>query len=163
MPSKAQKILDILKILDICVAIHHHEQVFTVAEAQKLRGEISGAHSKNLFLKDRKGNIFLISALEEAFIDLKTLHTKIGASGRVSFGSQELLMEILGVEPGAVSPLGLINDTSNQCTLVMDRKFLDYETLNFHPLDNRMTVSIAPADLTRLLEETNHAPLYLDF
>jgi Ala-tRNA(Pro) deacylase len=161
--KKARTILNVLDNLGLKVTVHHHEPVFTVDEARSLRGEIPGGHSKNLFLKDRKNNIFLVSAIEDTTIDLKSIHHQIGAKGRVSFGSPELLDKILGVQPGAVSPLGLVNDTDRQCTAVLDKAFFDHAQMNFHPLDNSMTVSIAPGDLLQFLKHTGHEPVILDF
>lgn len=163
IPAKAQAILDVLNGLGLGTTVHHHDPVFTVEEARALRGEIPGGHSKNLFLKDRKDNIFLVSAMEDATIDLKSIHQSISAKGRVSFGSPQLLDEILGVKPGAVSPLGLINDTGKRCAVVLDKAFFDHERMNFHPLDNSMTISIAPGDLLRFLQHTGHEPIVLEF
>lgn len=161
--EKARAILDILDKLDLKVTLHRHEPVFTVEEARNLRGEIAGGHSKNLFLKDRKSNIFLVSAIEDATVDLKSIHHQIGAKGRVSFGSPESLDEILGVQPGAVSPLGLVNDTERRCRVVLDKAFFDHAHMNFHPLDNSLAVSIAPGDLLHFLKHTGHEPIILDF
>ena len=161
--EKARAILDILDKLGLKVTLHRHEPVFTVEEARNLRGEIAGGHSKNLFLKDRKGNIFLVSAIEDATVDLKFIHHQIGAKGRVSFGSPESLDEILGVKPGAVSPLGLVNDKEKRCRVVLDKAFFDHAQMNFHPLDNSLTVSIAPGDLLHFLKHTGHEPIILDF
>ena len=163
LPSNTSEIMDYLDSLGITTILHRHAAVFTVAEAQQLRGSISGGHSKNLFLKDRKGNLFLVSTLEDTAVDLKTLHTHVNALGRLSFGSATLLEQTLGVAPGAVSPLGLLNDTGNSCTLILDERLMTQNPLNFHPLDNRYTVSISPADLMLFLKSTGHSPLLLQF
>jgi Ala-tRNA(Pro) deacylase len=148
-----------LRELGIETETREHEAVFTVAESQKLRGAIPGAHSKNLFLKDRKGRLFLVVAQDEAEIDLKRLHETIGAAGRVSFGSAELLREALGVEPGSVTPFAAINDLRQQVTVVLDENLLRHERMNFHPLVNTMTTGIAGADLLAFLRATGHEPL----
>jgi Ala-tRNA(Pro) deacylase len=162
-PEKVDKLLKFLRQIDVNVTVHNHAPVFTVAEAQSLRGSISGAHTKNLFLRDRKNNIFLVTALEDAFVDLKTLHARIGASSRLSFANAGLLADVLGVEPGAVSPFGLVNDTAKQCNFVLDQAILGYDIANFHPLDNTMTVSISPEGLHRFLSATGHSPVLLEF
>ena len=161
--SKSEEILTFLKNRKLPVQVHDHPPVFTVAEAQALRGSIPGAHTKNLFLKDRKGGVYLVSTLEEATIHLNKLHSRIGAKGRLSFGSPPLLRSVLGVEPGAVSPLGLINDVEKRCTLILDRALYGFEVINFHPLDNSLTVSISPASLDGFLAATGHKSLVLDF
>jgi Ala-tRNA(Pro) deacylase len=135
-----------------------HPPVFTVEQAKKLRGEVPGAHTKNLFLRDKKDNVFLVTALEGTDIDLKGLHRVLGASGRFSFGSANLLRELMGVEPGSVTPFGVINDTEPRVNVVLDPAMMEFETLNFHPLVNTMTTSIARDDLVRFLEATGHPP-----
>lgn len=140
---------------------HRHPPVFTVAEAQSLRQAIAGAHTKNLFLKDKKDNYFLVTLEEEAEVDLKTIHSKIGAKSRVSFGKAEQLMELLGVRPGSVTALAAFNDTSRRVTIVIDEPLLDHSVINCHPLSNDATTSIARDDLLRFLRATGHEPLVL--
>ncbi|CAN7230100.1 prolyl-tRNA synthetase associated domain-containing protein [Phyllobacterium sp. LjRoot231] len=147
--------------LGIEVSTIRHAAVFTVAEAQNLRGQVSGAHTKNLFLKDKKDNYFLVTVGEEAQIDLKTIHAKIGASSRVSFGKPEKLLEYLGLTPGAVSVLGLINDTHHQVKVVLDEGLMQHEIINAHPLTNEATTSIRRDDLLRFLRVSGHEPLIL--
>jgi Ala-tRNA(Pro) deacylase len=134
-----------------------HPAVFSVEEARTLRGQIAGGHTKNLFLRDKRGTLFLVTALEDAVIELKSLHRRLGASGRFSFGSAELLRETLGVEPGAVTPFGALNDTAGRVTVVLDAAMMEHETLNYHPLVNTMTTSIERDDLRRFLTATGHA------
>ena len=135
-----------------------HPPLFTVEESRALRGQIPGGHTKNLFLRDKKGILFLVVALENALIDLKGLHRRLGASGRFSFGSPELLREVLGVEPGSVTPFAAINDTQGRITMVLDAPMLEHRTLNYHPLTNTMTTSIAREDLVKFLVWTGHPP-----
>jgi Ala-tRNA(Pro) deacylase len=97
-------------------------------------------------------------ALEDAAIDLKGLHRTLGASGRFSFGSADLLREVWGVIPGAVTPFGAINDTEARVTVVLDAPMMEHATLNYHPLVNTMTTSIARDDLVKFLESTGHLP-----
>jgi Ala-tRNA(Pro) deacylase len=135
-----------------------HPPVFTVEQAKTLRGEIKGAHTKNLFLRDKKNALFLVVALESSQIDLKGLHRLLGANGRFSFGSSDLLREVWGVEPGSVTPFGAVNDTQGRVTVVLDAAMMDHDPLNYHPLLNTMTTSIARDDLVKFLEATGHRP-----
>lgn len=139
-----------------------HAPVFTVAESRALKAAIPGGHSKNLFLKDRKGRLHLVVARDEARIDLKRLHEAIGASGRLSFGSADLLRAALGVEPGSVTPFAAVNDREGRVSVVLDASLMAFDRVNFHPLVNSMTTTIARADLVRFLEATGHAPRILE-
>jgi Ala-tRNA(Pro) deacylase len=134
-----------------------HAPLFTVEQSQALRGTIPGGHTKNLFLKDKKDAIFLVVAPEDARIDLKTLHQRLGA-GRFSFGSAELMRALLGVEPGAVTAFGVINDTEHRVQVVLDTGLMQNAVINCHPLVNTMTTSIARDDLVTFLEATGHKP-----
>jgi Ala-tRNA(Pro) deacylase len=152
---------DLFAFLDRLGIAHRtvsHPPVFTVEEARTLRGQIAGGHTKNLFLRDKRGTLFLVTALEDAVIELKSLHRWLGASGRFSFGSAELLRETLGVEPGAVTPFGALNDTAGRVTVVLDAAMMEHDTLNYHPLVNTMTTSIGRADLQAFLAATGHKP-----
>src|ERR1051326_3974623 len=124
-----------------------HPPAFTVDDARELRGQIPGGHTKNLFLRDKKGAAFLVVALEEAAIELKSLHRRLGASGRFSFGSAELMRELLGVEPGSVTPFAVMNDTAGRVTVVLDAAMMAHDLLNFHPLRNTPPTTIARHDL----------------
>jgi Ala-tRNA(Pro) deacylase len=135
-----------------------HPPLFTVEQSQSLRGSIAGGHTKNLFLRDKKGALFLVTALEDAAIELKSLHRRLGATGRFSFGSADLMMETLGVTPGAVTPFGAINDTTQRVTVVLDSALMEHAVINAHPLTNTMTTSIARDDLVKFLEFTGHTP-----
>lgn len=144
--------------LGIAQETHEHMAVFTVAESAPVKAAIPGAHTKNLFLKDKKGALFLVTAKEDTRIDLKRLHEVIGASGRLSFGSGELLVEILGVEPGSVTPFGAINDDPPRVKVILDRRLTEFERVNIHPLVNTMTTGVTPADLVAFLRSTGHEP-----
>jgi Ala-tRNA(Pro) deacylase len=135
-----------------------HPPVFTVEQAKALRGKIEGAHTKNLFLRDKKNELYLIVALESSQIDLKGLHRLLGTSGRFSFGAANLLRETWGVEPGSVTPFGAINDTDARVTVVLDAAMMEHDILNFHPLLNTMTTSIARDDLVKFLQASGHRP-----
>lgn len=149
--------LDDLKIAHRTVT---HARVFSVEEARRHRGEIPGGHTKNLFLKDKKGATVLLVADEEASINLKTLHLVLGCQ-RLSFGKPETLMALLGVEPGSVTPFAIINDREGRVGVVLDETLMAHETLSFHPLDNTMTTSIATGDLVAFLSAQGHAPRIL--
>jgi Ala-tRNA(Pro) deacylase len=134
-----------------------HPPLFTVDQAQALRGQIAGGHTKNLFLRDKTGALYLVVALEDASIDLKSLHRRLGAA-RFSFASADLLREVLGVEPGAVTPFAAINDTGHRVTVILDAAMMAHETLNYHPLVNTMTTSIRRDDLLKFFAATGHQP-----
>ena len=152
-PDELFAYLDRLSIAHKTVS---HAPLFTVEESRELRGQIPGGHTKNLFLRDRKGATFLVVALEDAAIALKSLHRRLGASGRFSFGSAALMGELLGVEPGSVTPFAVINDTAARVTVVLDAAMMAHEVLNFHPLRNTATTTISREDLVKFLEATGH-------
>jgi Ala-tRNA(Pro) deacylase len=158
MPKTPEQLFSALDALNIQHRTVYHPPLFTVEQSRELRGQIPGGHTKNLFLRDKKGAIYLVVTLEDAGVDLKGLHRKLGASGRFSFGSAELLREVWGVEPGSVSPFGAINDQAGRVTVVLDDVMMRHETLNFHPLDNTMTTAIARDDLVKFLRWTGHEP-----
>lgn len=147
--------------LGIATTTYEHEAVFTVAESHHVKESIPGGHTKNLFLKDKKGRLFLVVALGSAVIDLKRLHEVIGASGRLSFGSGELLEEVWGVKPGSVTPFGAICDTEQRVSVVLDQAMMEHEILNYHPLENTATTSISRGDLVAFLRATGHEPRIL--
>ncbi len=156
-----EELLDRLGRLGIETRTVEHPPVFTVEEAKARRGEIAGCHTKNLFLRNKKGIMWLLVCPESRTVDLKLLGERLG-SGRLSFGSHDRLMKYLGVIPGAVSPLAIVNDGERQVRVVLDRELLECECLNFHPLDNSKTTSLAVQDLIRFLEAEGHAPELVD-
>lgn len=147
-----------LRDLGIETVTTSHPPLFSVEQSRELRGEIAGAHTKNLFLKDKKGEIYLIVAREDASIDLKRLHGKVGAAGRLSFGKPDLLAETLGVSPGAVTAFGLINDREGRVNVVLDKDLLASDRINCHPLVNTATTTITAADLLAFVRATGHEP-----
>ncbi len=157
MPATRDALLDFLDQLGIITTTKDHAPVFTVEEARDVHGDIPGGHCKNLFCKDEKGVLWLIVALEDAVINLKAAPAKIG-SKRLTFGKAELLMKILGVEPGSVTPFGLINDTENRVNVILDEAMMGHEILNYHPLRNDATTSIASADLVAFIRGCGHSP-----
>ncbi|PSC04771.1 DNA-binding protein [Alsobacter soli] len=162
MPATPESLFAALAKLGVAVETVEHPAVFTVEESKRLRGELPGAHVKNLFVKDKKGRLFLISALEDTVIDLKKVHELIGGSGRVSFGSADLLMDVLGVTPGSVTPLAAINDTQGRATVVLDARLMEHERINVHPLVNTMTTGLSHEGLLRFLQSTGHEPLVVE-
>jgi len=162
MPATRDDLLAFLNSLGIAVTTMDHDPVFTVAESGDLHERIAGGHTKNLFVKDKKGRLFLVVALHDATIDLKKVHQIIGAQGRVSFGNADLLMETLGVVPGSVTPFALINDREAQrITPVFDAAMMQHAVLNFHPLSNDATTSISAVDLIAFAKACGHTPQVL--
>lgn len=157
MHASPQNLADFLQKLGISTTTHQHSAVFTVEEAKQVHDQIAGGHCKNLFCKDEKGVLWLIVALEDAHIDLKAAPQKIG-SRRLSFGKPELLMQILGVEPGSVTPFGLINDKQCLVNVILDKAMMEHDMLNYHPLINTATTSIRAADLITFIKACGHNP-----
>ena len=157
MPATRQELFALFDELAIETNTIEHIPVFTVEDAQKVHGDIKGGHCKNLFCKDEKGVLWLIVALEDARIDLKAAKDRI-QSRRLSFGRPELLMEILGVEPGSVTPFSLINDKANKTNVILDAAMMKLELLNFHPLKNDATTTISSVDLIKFIKATGHEP-----
>ena len=156
---------DLFARLDALGIAHHttrHRPVFTVDEGADLKRQMPGGHSKNLFLKDKKGALFLLCALGETNVDLNSLSRLISA-GRFSFGSPERLMEHLGVAPGAVTLFALINDPDRRVTLLLDEAFFGYDRVNFHPLRNDATTAIGPADMLHFIAALGRTPVRLAF
>ncbi len=147
-----------LAALGIAARTHAHAPVFTVAEAQALRGSLPGGHTKNLFLKDKKSGLWLVVAREELRVDLNALSKALGAP-RFSFGSPELLMAALGVPPGSVTPFAIMNDKTGAVRVVLDEAMLALDPLNFHPLRNDRTTAISPGDLVKFLRGMGHEPV----
>ena len=150
-----------LDALGIRTRTVRHPPVFTVLDAKAHRDDLPGAHTKNLFLKDKKGVLWLIVADEDRPLDLKRLGRQIG-SAALSFGRPDLLEKVLGVQPGSVTPFAAANDTEGLVRLVIDAALLTADALHVHPLVNSATTAIAPADLIRFLTNTGHEPLIVD-
>jgi Ala-tRNA(Pro) deacylase len=148
--------------LGIATETFEHPPVFTVEEAQRHCGHLPGGHCKNLFLKDKKRNLWLIVTLDSQPIDLKALSQALGCP-RFSFAKPELLMETLGVTPGSVTPFALINDTECRVSVVLDAAMMAMDRLNYHPLSNDATTAITPQGLQDLLVSFGHSPRLFDF
>jgi Ala-tRNA(Pro) deacylase len=159
MPASSEDLLAYLAALGVETETVEHPPLHTVEDSQALRGDIPGGHTKNLFVKDKKGRLFLLVLGEETVVDLKRVHETIGAQGRVSFGSADLLEEVWGVRPGAVTPFGAINDKAAKVAVVLDEAMMRHARLNFHPLVNTRTTGLKSADLIKFLRATGHEPL----
>jgi Ala-tRNA(Pro) deacylase len=159
MPASPDDLIAYLADLGIETTSVDHPPLHTVEDSRALRGDIAGGHTKNLFVKDKKGRVFLLVLEEDAVVDLKRVHERIGAQGRVSFGSADLLEEVWGVKPGAVTPFGAINDQAGDVRVVLDEAMMRHERLNFHPLVNTRTTGLRSADLVKFLRATGHEPL----
>jgi len=146
----------------IAYAHNTHPPLFTVEESKALRGDLPGAHVKNMFLKDRRGQLWLVTCLEHRKIRIRDLEKQIGAP-KASFGKPEVLWEALGIRPGAVSPFGLINDTGHRVRVILDEQMLAVDPINAHPLHNEATTTLSTADFRRFFEITGHAPEIVDF
>jgi Ala-tRNA(Pro) deacylase len=162
-PASPEDLFAQFDALGIAHETHDHAPVFTVAESAEIKARLPGAHSKNLFLKDKKGRLFLLCALGDAKIDLNAVAKLMGASGRFSFGNADLLMQHLGVTPGSVTLFALINDPDRNVTLLLDEGFLAQDPVNFHPLRNDATTAISPGDLLRFIKSLGREPIRLAF
>jgi Ala-tRNA(Pro) deacylase len=147
-----------LAALGIVYEVHEHTPVFTVEESSRHTRQIKGAHTKNLFLKDKNGKFWLVTVPDDARVDLKELPGAIGC-GRVSFGKGDDMERLLGISPGSVTALSAINDAEGLVTFVLDAKLTTAEIINCHPLRNSATLSLAPNDLVRALTRWQHPPL----
>lgn len=148
--------------LGIAFDLHRHEALHTVAESQALRGALPGAHVKNMFLKGKKGELWLVTCLEDRQVHVRDLEKQLGAR-KMSFGDPAILWETLGVRPGSVTPVAVLNDEAGRVRIALDSAIEAAERVNFHPLHNEATIAIAPAALRKVLEGAAHPPLTLDF
>ncbi len=147
--------------LDIAHATVEHPPVFTVDEAREHTHHLPGGHTKNLFLEDKTGGIWLVTCLDEQPVKVNALARLLEAP-RFSFGKPERLMEVLGVEPGSVTALGLVNDTERRVRPILDTKLMAHELVNCHPLANTATTTLRAADLLRFMEALGYAPRLVD-
>ena len=129
----------------------------TIEEGKRLRGDLDGVFTKNLLLKDKKGRLFLVAADEDNDVDLKSLHTRVGARGRLGFASAEEMRRVLGVDPGTLTPLAAINDTSYEVTVVLDQTLFDADQINFHPMVHTESIGLTVEQLRVFLESCSHA------
>jgi Ala-tRNA(Pro) deacylase len=157
MPATRQDLFARLADLGIETRTVEHEPMFTVTESSRLERELPGAHTKNLFLKDEDGLLFLVVAMASTRVDLKALARALPA-GRFSFGKPELLLEVLGVSPGSVTAFAVVNDKTQRVRLVFDAELMKHDTINCHPLENTATTNIARDDLLRFIRACGHEP-----
>jgi Ala-tRNA(Pro) deacylase len=157
-PATTDDLLARLAELGIAQTTVEHPPVFTVAEAKVHRGDIPGIHTKNLFVRNKKGHMWLVVCHQDREVDLRALAPRLGSRSRLSFGSAERLMRYLGVVPGAVNPFAIINDHGRVVTVVVDRAILGSEPVNFHPLDNARTTSVSSEDFLTFLRAEEHEP-----
>jgi Ala-tRNA(Pro) deacylase len=162
MPATAQDLYDLLDAHGVAHSTVAHAPVFRVEEGHEIKAAMPGGHSKNLFLKDAKGQLWLVSALGETRIDLKALPKVIG-SARLSFGSAELMGEVLGVTPGSVTAFALINDPGHRVRFVLDRALLDHDIVNFHPMTNAATTAVSREGFLAFLAALGVEPRVVDF
>ncbi len=160
MQADRAKLFARLEELGIASTTVEHTPVFTVAQSKGLRGSLPGVHTKSLFLKDKDGRMVLVVAKEDTQVDLKALSKRLGL-GRFSFGKPDLLKAVLGMEPGSVTPLALINDQAGQVKVVVDEALMDFAEVNCHPLENSATTRLATPDLIRFIEACGHQPVVL--
>lgn len=141
---------------------HEHPPMYTVEDSRALRGNLPGAHVKNMFLKDKKGALWLVTCLEHRQIRIRDLEREVGAQ-KASFAKPELLWEALGIKPGAVSPFGLINDREGRVQAILDAGILAHDLVNAHPLHNEATTAVSSNDLRRFYDIVGHVPRIVDF
>ena len=154
MHLNRNNLLDYLDKNKMTYAEHSHKALFTVEESKSFRGKMDGVHTKNLFLKDKKKNFFLLSCIENKGVNLKELR-KVFNAGNLSFASPIYLMEILGISPGAVSPFSLINDKTKVTKFYLDRDILNEKNVNFHPLDNKFTLNLSTNIFLEFIKSIN--------
>jgi len=156
-----KELLDFFKQHQIDYALHTHEPVFTTEQSNHLHETIQGAHSKNLFLKDKKKSFFMLSILDHKRVNLKALSKNFGKGG-LSFASVEELMGKLSLTPGSVTPYALLHDPDAKIKFLLDQDFLNYEVLNFHPLRNDQTVSLNLKSFFHYFELIHHSPQVIE-
>lgn len=161
MDPRERPALDALDALSIPYVVHRHPPLFTVAEAKVLRGDIDAAHVKNLFLRDKRERMWMVTVLEHREVDIRSLRTTLGAYGSVSFGSPDRLRRVLGIEPGSVSPLALVNDPKGDVSIVLDAGLHAYSHVGIHPLHNEATVRVAVPDLVRFVRSLGREPTWV--
>jgi len=162
MSDIRKPLFDLLDKLGIVHTTHEHEAIFTVEQGAHIKASLPGGHTKNLFLKDKSGALFLVCALGETKIPVNHLHKHLGCK-RLSFGKPDLMAEVLGVAPGSVTFFAIMNDKENRIQLVLDKALQNYSLVNFHPLENTATTAIAANDMAVFVKATGHEANLLDF
>lgn len=162
MPATRSELFAFLDKHHISRSTMDHAPVFTVEEGKEIKAALPGGHTKNLFLKDKAGQLFLICALGDTPIKINRLHPVLGCK-RLSFGKPELLLEHLGVTPGSVTLFSILNDRDNAVQLILDKALTAHKVVNFHPLLNNATTAISSEDMIKFAQATGHDPLIMDF
>lgn len=161
LPTSPAALMERLAALDIPFTLYEHKAVFTVEESQEIDGLIPGCHTRNLFIRDKKGTMFLVTLRHDTRVDLNKLSTLLGC-GRVSFGSPDRLWTYLGVRPGSVTPFAIVNDVGRDVTLVLEEGMMQEDIVNYHPLVNTMTIGLTPDKLLEFFSKINVVPRIID-
>jgi len=162
LPATPEELLALLVSWGIPCETHVHPPAFTVEQARALKGDLPGAHTKNLFLRDRRRRMWLVVALHDRVVDLRAMADKVRAAGRLSFASEERLMRFLGLTPGSVTPFGLVNDHGRTVSVALDQGLRGHEWWNAHPLVNTATTRVRVEDMLRFLGTLGYAPEWVD-
>ena len=160
--TQRKALFETLDRLGISHTTHEHKAVFTVEESADIKANLPGGHTKNLFLKDKSGELFLISCIGDTQVPVNKLHREFGCK-RLSFGKPDLLLEHLGVLPGSVTFFAIMNDKDQKVRLILDKALFDHEIVNFHPMQNTATTAIAADDLVTFAKAVDHDPVIVDF
>ncbi len=150
LPTSPEALFEYLDRLAVVYKIYDHDPIFTVEEGVHLKASIPGVHCRNLFLRDKKKQMFLVVAANKTKLDLKKLSDVIG-SKRVSFGSADRLWEYMGIRQGSVNPFCVLNDVDDRVTVILDADMMAAELVNYHPMDNAQTIGLSPADLLKFM------------
>jgi len=162
MPDIRKPLFDLLDKFNIEHTTHEHEAIFTVEQGAHIKAKLPGGHTKNLFLKDKSGALFLVCALGETKIQINQLHKHLSCK-RLSFGKPDLMAEVLGVAPGSVTLFAIMNDKAGRVTLVLDKALIAHETVNFHPMENTATTAFKACDVQVFAQATGHTTIIVDF
>ena len=162
MPWTPEALLNRLTELGIDAPTVQHRPMHTVEDGEEVLKNMPGGRCKSLFLKDKKGALWLVVMLGDDRLDTGALQKNLGAA-RLSFGKPDLMRSILGVEPGSVTPFALINETAKAVQVVLQRRMMEMDLLNYHPLRNDATTTLSPSDLLRFLSAIGHDPLVMEF
>lgn len=162
MPATREDLFGLLDNHNIAHKTQDHAPVFTVEQSAAIKTHMPGAHTKNLFLKDKAGTFFLICAQADTQINVNKLHGVLGCK-RLSFGKAEYLLEHLGVTPGSVTLFSIMNDTNQKVQLIIDQALMNYDIVNFHPLLNDATTAVSAQDMIVFARATKHEPIMMDF
>ena len=161
MPASDKNLFDQFAVLGIETTTVRHSPMFTVKDGEKELVDVPGGHCKTLFLKDKNENLWLVVMLGKIRLDMKSLQKKLGSS-RLSFAKPDLMWEVLGVEPGAVTPFVILNESARNIKVVLDKKMMKEKLLNYHPLRNDATTTISASDLLKFIYAMEHKPIILD-